>query len=174
VTLDLDADGNKLRTVQITQYAADTVRTLYTDPDDLRKKWSDFEQRSAIIDMLEQKGIDFNELAATAGTPDADPFDLLCHLAYNAPLLTRKQRTEKLRKDKKDFFDQFGPEARTIINELLDKYAEHGTAQFTIPDVFEVPPISQHGNLTEIASKFGGTDKLVEAFSKLQEYLYAA
>jgi type I restriction enzyme R subunit len=174
VTLDLDADGNKLRTVQITQYAADTVRTLYTDPDDLRKKWSDFEQRSAIIDMLEQKGIDFNELAATAGTPDADPFDLLCHLAYNAPLLTRKQRTEKLRKDKKDFFDQFGPEARTIINELLDKYAEHGTAQFTIPDVFEVPPISQHGNLKEIASKFGGTDKLVEAFSKLQEYLYAA
>ena len=76
------------------------------------------------------------------GTPDADPFDLLCHLAYNAPLLTRKQRAEKLRKEKKDFFDQFGPEARAIINELLDKYAEHGTAQFTIPDVFEVPPIS--------------------------------
>jgi type I restriction enzyme R subunit len=47
-------------------------------------------------------------------------------------LLTRKQRAEKLRKDKKDFFDQYGPEARTIINELLDKYAEHGTAQFTI------------------------------------------
>jgi type I restriction enzyme R subunit len=174
VTLDLDADGGKLRTVQITQHAADTVRTLYTDPDDLRKKWSDFEQRSAIIEMLEQKGIDFNELAASAGTPDADPFDLLCHLAYNAPLLTRKQRAEKLRKDKKDFFDQYGSEARTIINELLDKYAEHGTAQFTIPDVFEVPPISEHGNLKEIAAKFGGTDKLVEAFGKLQEYLYAA
>lgn len=174
VTLDLDADGSKLRTVQITKYAADTVRTLYTDPDDLRKKWSDFEQRSAVVELLEQKGIDFNELAASAGTPDADPFDLLCHLAYNAPLLTRRQRAEKLRKDKKDFFDQFGPEARAIINELLDKYAEHGTAQFTLPDVFEVPPISDHGNLTEIASKFGGTDKLVEAFGKLQEYLYAA
>ena len=95
-------------------------------------------------------------------------------MAYNAPLLTRKQRAEKLRKEKKDFFDQFGPEARIIINELLDKYAEHGTAQFTIPDVFEVPPISEHGNLTEIASKFGGTEKLVEAFGKLQEHLYAA
>src|SRR5205823_7940330 len=100
VTLDLDADGSKLRTVQITQYATDTVRTLYTDPDDLRKQWSDFEQRSAVIEKLEEKGIDFNELAATAGTPDADPFDLLCHLAYNAPVLTRKQRAEKLRKDK--------------------------------------------------------------------------
>jgi type I restriction enzyme, R subunit len=76
--------------------------------------------------------------------------------------------------DKKDFFDQFGPEARAIINELLNKYAEHGMAQFSLPDVFEVPPISQHGNLKEIAAKFGGTDKLVEAFGKLQTLLYAA
>ena len=165
--------GSKLRTVQITQYAADTVRTLYTDPDDLRKKWSDFEQRSALIEKLEEQGIDFNELAASAATRRRSVRPL-CHLAYNAPLRTRKQRAEKLRKEKKDFFDQFGPEARAIINELLDKYAEHGTAQFTIPDVFEVPPISQHGNLKEIASKFGGTDKLMEAFGKLQEYLYAA
>jgi type I restriction enzyme, R subunit len=173
VTFDLEEDGGKIRTVQITQFAADTVRTLYTNPDDLRKKWANYEQRSAIIEMLEQKGIDFNELAATAKTPDADPFDLLCHLAYNAPLLTRKQRTEKLRKDKKDFFDQFGPEARIIINELLDKYAEHGTAQFTIPDVFEVPPISKHGNVIEIASKFGGIEKLMRAVCDLQTELYA-
>jgi type I restriction enzyme R subunit len=172
VTFDLEEDGGKIRTVQITQFAADTVRTLYTNPDDLRLKWANYEQRSAIIEMLEQKGIDFNELAATAKTPDADPFDLLCHLAYNAPLLTRKQRAEKLRKDKTDFFDQFGADARIIINELLDKYAEHGTAQFAIPDVFEVPPISRHGNLKEIAAKFGGTEELVTAFGKLQEMLY--
>jgi type I restriction enzyme R subunit len=174
VTYDLDADGSKLRTVQITQYVADTVKTLYTDPEDLRKKWSDFEQRSAVVEMLEQRGIDFNELSAAAGQPEADPFDLLCHLAFNAPLRTRRERAERLKRDKKDFFDQFGPEARAIINELLEKYAEHGTAQFSIPDVFEVPPISLHGNLSEIARKFGGTDKLVEAFSRLQEYLYAA
>ena len=162
VTYDLDADGSKLRTVQITQYVAETVKTLYTDPEDLRKKWSDFEQRSAVVELLEQRGIDFNELTATAGQPEADPFDLLCHLAFNAPLRTRRERAERLKKDKKDFFDQFGPEARAIINELLEKYAEHGTAQFSIPDVFEVPPISLHGNLSEIARKFGGTENLVE------------
>lgn len=160
--------------MQITQYAAETVKTLYTDPEDLRKKWSDFEQRSAVIEMLEERGIDFNELAASSGKPDADLFDLLCHLAYNAPLLTRRERAEKLRRERKDFFDQYGPEARAIIGELLDKYADHGTAQFTLPDVFEVPPISQHGNLSEIAAKFGGADKLIEAFGKLQELLYAA
>jgi type I restriction enzyme R subunit len=174
VTYDLDADGSKLRTVQITQYAADTVKTLYTDPEDLRKKWSNFEQRSAVVEMLEERGIDFSELAATAGQPDADPFDLLCHLAFNAPLRTRRERADRVKKDRKDFFDQFTPEARAIIHELLEKYAVHGASQLSLPDVFEVPPISLHGNLSEIARKFGGTDKLVEAFSKLQQYLYAA
>src|SRR5262249_19119996 len=146
----------------LTQYAAETVKTLYTDPDDLRRKWSDFEQRSALVQMLEERGIDFNELAATAGRPNADPFDLLCHLAYNAPLRTRKERAERLRKEKKDFFDQYGPEAKAILDKLLDKYAEHGTSQFVLPDVLEVPPISEHGNVMEIAEKFGGSENLLE------------
>ncbi len=108
------------------------------------------------------------------GLPDANPFDLLCHLAYNAPLRTRRERAERLRKDRKDFFDQYSAEARAVLNELLEKYAEHGTGQFSMPDVLEVPPISQHGNVVEIASRFGGADKLMEAVSKLQELLYAA
>jgi type I restriction enzyme R subunit len=174
VTYDLDVDGSKLRTVQITQYVADTVRTLFADPDDLRSQWSSFEQRSAVMAMLEERGIDFHELAACAGGPDADLFDLLCHLAYNAPLRTRRERAERLRQEKRDFFDQYGPEARAIIHELLDKYAEHGTTQLTLPEVFDVPPLSRHGNFKEIAAKFGGTERLVEAFSRLQEMLYAA
>lgn len=174
VTMDLDADGSKLRTVKITQYVAETVNTLYTSPDELREQWSDFEQRSAVVDAFEERGIDFQELAAQSGHPDADPYDLLCHLAFNAPLLTRKQRAEKLRKDKPDFFDQFGPDARAILMEMLDKYAEHGTSQFAVPDVLEVPPISTHGNVMEIAKKFGGVDKLSAAVSQLQMLLYAA
>jgi type I restriction enzyme R subunit len=174
VTLDLDTDGGKLRTVQITQYAGETVRTLYTDPDDLRQKWSDFEQRSAVVEALEERGIDFEVLAAQAGHPEADPYDLLCHLAFNAPLLTRKQRADAMKKQKQSFFDQYGAEARTILQELLEKYAEHGTSQFRIPDVLEVPPLSQHGNIVEIAKKFGGADKLMEAVASLQHFLYAA
>ncbi len=174
VTYDLDADGSKLRTVQITQYAGETVRTLYTDPEDLRGKWSDFAQRSAVVEMLEERGIDFRELAASAGRPDADVFDLLCHVAYNAPLRTRRERAERVRKDRKDFFDQYGPEARGILHDLLEKYAEHGAEQFAFPEVLEVPPISGHGNVVEIAGKFGGAEKLMEAVSRLQELLYAA
>ena len=72
--------------------------------------------------------------------PDADPFDLLCHLAYNASLRTRRERAERLRKDRKDFFDQYGPEARIILDELLEKYAEHGIARFVLPDVLRLSP----------------------------------
>lgn len=174
VTYDLDTDGGKLRTVQITQFAGETVKTLYTSPDELRMKWRDADQRKAVVELLEERGIDFEVLAAQAGHPDADAFDLLCHLAFNAPLLTRKQRAEKLRKDKKDFFDLYGPEARAVLNEILDKYTDHGLGQFVIPDALEVPPISTHGNVVEIAKKFGGADKLMEAVGRLQEYLYAA
>ncbi len=98
-----------------------------------------------MLDALDQRGIDFQVLAAEAGQPDADPFDLLCHVAYNAPLLTRKQRAEKLRKAKPDFFDQYGPDARAVLNAILDKYAEHGVGEFAMPNVLEVPPISDPG-----------------------------
>lgn len=113
-------------------------------------------------------------MAIAADQPDADPFDLLCHLAFNAPLRTRRERADRLRKEKKDFFDQYGPQAKEILSALLDKYTEHGTAQFVIPDVLKVPPLSEHGNVMEIAAMFGGPEKLRGAVSQLQTLLYAA
>lgn len=104
----------------------------------------------------------------------ADPFDLLCHVAFNAPLRTRRERADRLRMEKKDFFDQYSHEVQTILNELLEKYAEHGTAQFLIPDILKVPPLSNHGNVVEITSLFGGPDQLRAAVHQLQSLLYAA
>ncbi len=140
----------------------------------MRERWADPEGRSEIITLLEERGIDFNELAAASNHPEADPFDLLCHLAFNAPLRTRRERADRLRNEKKDFFDTYGPEARVILNELLEKYAEHGTAQFVLPDALKVPPLSGHGNVREIAGLFGGPEQLREAVHQLQRLLYAA
>ena len=123
---------------------------------------------------MEERGIDFDQLAVAANQPDADPFDLLCHLAYNAPLRTRRERAERLRTDRKDFFDQHGPEARIILDELIEKYAEHGIAQFVLPDVLRLPPISDHGQPGEIIRIFGGADRLRQAVTDLQTLLYAA
>jgi len=171
---ELDPQGNQLRVVKYTDYTADKVRTLFTNAADLRKRWADASTRKGIIDALEERGIDFDELAAAANQPDADPFDLLCHIAFNAPLRTRRERAERLRTERKDFFDKFGADARCILETLLEKYAEHGTTQFAIPEILEVPPISQHGNVMEIVTKFGGVDRLREAVAELQTLLYAA
>jgi len=171
---ELDPDGKQLRVVRFTEYAAEKVRTLYPSAAELRAQWADPQRRSEIIDRLAERGIDFDELAAATHQPDADPFDLLCHVAFNAPLRTRRERADRLRREKKDFFDRYGPEARAILNDLLEKYAEHGTAQFLLPDALKVPPISERGNVMEIANMFGGPEKLKDAVSQLQALLYAA
>jgi type I restriction enzyme R subunit len=121
---------------------------------------------------LRERGINFQALAEAAGKPEADPFDLLCHLAFHAPLRTRKERAARLREEK-EFFAQYGPEAQKILEALLDKYADFGPQQFVIPDILLVSPFSGYGNVTEIAEFFGGATKLREAVNDLQTRLYA-
>jgi len=171
---ELDPDGKQLRVVKFTDYTGEKVRMLWRNAAELREQWADPQQRRDIIERLAERGIDFDELAKTAEQPDADPLDLICHLAFNAPLRTRRERAQRLRSERKDFFDQFGPAVRQVLNELLDKYTEHGTAQFVIPDVLQVPPINAHGNVMEIAALFGGADKLRLVVNELQTLLYAA
>ncbi len=171
---ELDPDGNKLGVVLINDYATAKVRSLCATLAEFRAKWADPQQRVEIIALFEDRGIDFDRLTVAANQPAADPFDLLCHWAFNAPLLTRRERAERLRREKREFFERYGPEARTILNELLDKYADHGLSQLKLPDVLEIPPISGHGNVVEIAVFFGGSSELTEVVQKLQNMLYAA
>ncbi|MBN1425940.1 DEAD/DEAH box helicase family protein [Candidatus Fermentibacteria bacterium] len=171
---ELDPEGRQLRVVRYTDYTADKVRTLYANAAVLRRQWADPHRRKEVIDQLAERGIQFDQLAAQTDQPEADPLDLLCHLAFNAPVRTRRERAQRLRAQSRDFFEQYGPEAREILEELLDKYAEHGVTQFALPDVLELPPISRHGNVIEIARRFGGEDRLVHAVNELQTLLYAA
>jgi type I restriction enzyme R subunit len=180
---ELDADGKQLRVVKLTDYTAEKVRTLCATPDELRARWADAGQRADIIYRLADRGIDFATVAAQAGQPDADPFDLLCYLAFppagldeasaRRRVLTRRQRADRLKRQELAFFNYFKPEAREILNDLLEKYASDGELQFTLPDVLKVPPISQRGNVNEIIGKFGGADQLREAVGQLQSLLYA-
>jgi type I restriction enzyme R subunit len=127
-------------------------------------------QRADIIQQLAARGVDFQTVATQAGKPDADPFDVLCHLAFNAPVLTRRQRADQVEKQQAAYF---APEARQILSDLLEKYAADGELQFTLPDVLKVPPLSSRGNVGEIACLFGGPDNLRIAINQLQTLLYA-
>jgi type I restriction enzyme R subunit len=160
--------------VRYTDYAAESVRSLYPTSKELRAAWMDAAQRSAIVQRLAERGISFDQLADAAQQPEADPFDLLCHLAFNAPLRTRRERAQQLRTRQPDVFTKFGPEGRAILEELLEKYAAHGEAEFVLPDVLKVPPISNHGQVADIIRLFGGADQLRAAVAELQEHLYAA
>ncbi len=171
---ELDPEGKQLRVVRYTDYAADTVRSLCADPRELKSQWADPVRRGAILDRLAERGIEFEKLAEAIGRPEADPFDLLCHLAFNAPLRTRRERAEALRSKSEDLFARYAPEARAILDELLEKYAEFGDAQFVLPDVLKVPPISRHGQVSDIVRLFGGAEALRAAVSELQGHLYAA
>jgi type I restriction enzyme R subunit len=171
---ELDPNGKQLRVVKYTDYAADCIRSLAPTSAVLRSMWADAGQRNDIIDTLAQRGISFDELIAQTNQPEADPFDLLCHLAFNAPLRTRRERAQRVCQDRKDFFDKYSGEARQILEELLDKYAEHGDAQFVLPDVLRVPPISSHGNTGEIIRLFGSPEQLRKAVTELQGLLYGA
>ncbi|MSM38682.1 MAG: DEAD/DEAH box helicase [Geobacter sp.] len=170
---ELDADGKQLRVVKYSDYAADKVRTLFPGAIRMREQWANPKERAEVIRQLEERGINFNELADAVGQPEADPFDLLCHLAFNAPLRTRRERAERLKRDRKDFFDHYSPEAQSILEELLEKYAQHGTAQFVVPDILKVPPISERGNVIEIVGYFGGAEMMREAVNELQTLLYS-
>jgi type I restriction enzyme R subunit len=169
---DLDQDGKRIRAISYTEYAGKEVRSMFTSAADLRSKWSSAQQRKAIVESFEDRGISLEQLLRTSGIPEADPFDVLCNLAFNAPIRTRRERAEQLRKDQKEFFNKFKPEARTILSEVLDKYIEFGTTQLNDANVLKVTPISRHGNVLEIAQFFGGPDELRSTLDEMQTLLY--
>jgi type I restriction enzyme R subunit len=172
VEYDLDPQTDRLTVMKLTDYTAEKVRTLYPTAVILREQWSDPQHRRDLIHTLAEHGIDLDELRDLTHQAEADPFDLLCHLAFNAPLRTRRERAARLRQNRPDFFEQYGPLARAVLNDLLDKYTDYGAAQFTIPDILEVPPISRRGNVMELAQAFSGPDKLRDAVQTLQKLLY--
>ena len=171
---DLDTDGKKLQVVRYTEYSGRAVRSMYPTRDALQSAWADPDARADVLRELTERGISFDELAASSDQPDADPFDLLCHLAWNAPLLTRRQRAERAREATQDLFAQYGDTAREVLSLLLDKYVERGIIQFNaLSDLMKVQPFDRFGSPSEIASRhFGGVKGLKEAVSRLQTAIY--
>ncbi len=170
---ELDAEGKQLRVVKFTDYTGEKVRNMYPSAADLRSKWSNAEERAAIIESLENKGIALEELIKASKQPDADPFDLLCNVAYSVPVRTRRERADRLRKEQKVFFERYGNNARSVLDDILDKYVEYGTAQFEIPDILKIPPISERGTVSDISKMFGGAEHLRAAVGEMQTLLYA-
>ena len=170
----LDPSDDRLRVFAYEEFAADQVRRLYPHPDDLRARWRTAEGRDEIIHELARRGVSFSELAQQSGLTDIDPFDLLVHIAWNSPLATRRDRVNRVKREQREFLQRFAPEARAVLDGLLEKYADHGIDQLDDLAVLEVPPLSSHGSPLEIAERFGGPEQLRRAVERLGDLLYAA
>lgn len=168
-----DPESGRLRLVEYGEYLAGQVRHFFSDPNDLRSRWSTQEGRDAVVQALSGRGISMEELGERLKMPEVDPLDLLVHVAWNAPAITRRERVQRVRQEQSAFFEGFAPEAREILNTLLEKYAEFGPGELSL-EALQVPPLAELGTPVEIARRFGGPESLRKAVDDLQERVYAA
>lgn len=170
---ELDPEGNILKTVEFTDYVTQNIRRLNLTAEHLKQSWTQAERRIEILNQLRSRGIDPDHLAHVTHHEEADALDLLLHVAYNAPLVTRRERAEKLRQKKANFFNTFTPAAREILDTLLEKYADYGIGEFDhLPRILQVSPFDRYGSTYEIYQLFGGAEKLLQAVDELQKMLY--
>ncbi|BAY83117.1 hypothetical protein NIES267_26030 [Calothrix parasitica NIES-267] len=163
-------DG-KLITESLKDYTRKAVNKEYASLDDFLRRWSDSEQKQAIIDELHEQGVIFEALESEVGK-DFDPFDLICHVAFDQPPLSRKQRAQNVRK--RDYFSKYGDKAKAVLNALLDKYASEGIEEIEGMGVLKVPPFTELATPMEIIKLFGGKQKYLEAVKQLKTELYKA
>jgi type I restriction enzyme R subunit len=165
-----DANG-KLITESLKDYTRQTVTKEFASLDDFLRRWSSADKKQAIIDELIQEGVFFEALSDEIGK-DCDPFDLLCHVAWDMPPLTRKERAEQVKK--RDYFTKYGEQARRVLEALLDKYADEGVAQIEETQILTISPFTQFGTPIEIVRAFGGLDGYQSALRDLKRSLYSA
>lgn len=165
-----DNDG-KLITESLKDYTRKAILGEFASLDAFLQRWTTAEQKQAVLTELEQQGVFFNELAEQVGK-DLDPFDLVCHVAFDQPPLTRRERADNVKK--RNYFAKYGEQARAVLEALLDKYADEGIGTIETVNVLKVQPLDKFGTPIEIVRLFGGKDQYEKALRELESALYAA
>lgn len=166
----LDANG-KLITCSLKEFTKTGILTSYRSLDNFLQAWNDAEKKRVIIEELENQGIIFEELKDEIKN-DLDIFDLICHIAWDAPALTRKERAENVRK--RNYWTKYGDKARAVLDALLDKYAQTGIEEIEDMKVLTVDPIKHIGTPAEIVNLFGGKPQYLQAIRELENEIYSA
>ncbi len=165
-----NADG-KLITESLKDYTRKALNKEFASLDDFLRRWHDADKKQAIVDELAKEGVFFEALAAEIGK-DCDPLDLLCHVAWDMPPLTRKERANRVKKQ--NYFAKYGDRAQKVLEAILDKYADEGVGQIEETQILTVAPFTQFGTPLEIVRTFGGIDRYQQAVRELKRSLYSA
>ena len=164
-----DKNG-RLITESLTDYTKKTVKNEFASLNDFLTSWSEVDRKSAIVDALEEHGVYFDALAEKVGR-DYDAFDLICHVAFDQPPLTRAERANNVKK--RDYFTKYGDQARAVLDALLAKYELQGLRVIERMDVLKVDPLDELGTPVEIIGWFGGKTGYLAALKELEDALYA-
>ncbi|MFS8172942.1 EcoAI/FtnUII family type I restriction enzme subunit R [Vreelandella titanicae] len=168
----LGPDG-KLITESLRDYTRKQVKAQYASLDDFLRSWQDAERKQVLLDELAEEGIFWDALVAEIGQKwgeEPDPFDVICHIAFDRPPLTRRERAEQVRK--RDIFNRYEGQARQVLESLVDKYADSGIAPIEDPKVLTLAPFSQLGAPMELINAFGGQPAYQRALHELEDALY--
>ena len=164
----LDEHG-KLVTESLRDFTRKALRKRFASLDDFLRRWNKAERKQAVIAEMEAEGLPLPALVQELGS-DLDPFDLICHVAFDAKPLTRRERAENVKK--RNVFAKYGEKARAVLGALLDKYADEGMFNLDDANVLRIPPIDQLGTPVELIRAFGGRSGFESAVHDLQSALY--
>ena len=164
-----DTDG-KLVTESFKDYTRNTIKKQFSSLDEFTRKWQNADRKQAIIDELANEGVIWQALEQDV-SKDLDPFDMICHVVYDQPALTRKERADSVKK--RNYFTKYSDVAQKVLNALLDGYADDGVKAIEGKDALKANTIVDFGRPLEIAKKaFGGKDEYNNAITELEELLY--
>jgi type I restriction enzyme, R subunit len=164
----LDEYG-KLVTESLRDYSKKTLRKRFASLNDFLTHWNGSARKEAIIEELKNEGLLLDPLAEEVGK-ELDPFDLICHIAFDQPPLTRRDRVENVRK--RDVFTKYGAQVRAVLEALLKKYQDEGVTALDDPRILRVAPFDAMGTPVELLKQFGGRKGFEKAVHDLQSALY--
>jgi type I restriction enzyme R subunit len=164
----LDESG-KLITESLRDFTKKALKKRFSSLDNFLRRWKTAERKQAVLDELAAEGLPLDPIVEELGK-DLDPFDVICHVAFDRKALTRRERADNVKK--RDVFTKYGPQARAVLNALLAKYADEGVLNLDDANVLRIPPFTGLGTPVQLVKAFGGKDGFEQAVHELQSALY--
>jgi type I restriction enzyme, R subunit len=156
-------------TVSLKDHTKDIIKGQFASLDDFLNRWNTTDRKEAIIKELQEQGV-LVEALMEAVEKQVDLFDLICHIAYDQPPLTRKERANNVKK--RNYFTKYGEQSRKVLEALLDKYADEGIENIESMEVLKVKPLNEFGSPIEIINEFGSKEEYLKAIRELENELY--
>lgn len=166
--LHFDQHGRPI-TTSLKDHTKEIIKEQFASLNDFLSMWRANDRKEAIIAELQEQGV-LVEALYEAVDKQVDLFDLICHVAYDQPPLTRKERANNVKK--RNYFTKYGDQVRKVLEALLDKYADQGIEDMENIQILTVPPINEFGSVTEIIKAFGNREEYEKAIKELENELY--